>query len=85
MIVTFGIGAFVLSETLVVRHTVDEVLQLSEYLTLLPFKSSLLAAVEGKSLWIEEYARDMIMQEELHAFEVDKMLRKPGDVKSFSG
>jgi bacterioferritin len=43
----------------------------------------LLAAVEGKSVWLEEYARSMVMQEELHAFEVDKMLRKPGDIKSF--
>ena len=43
----------------------------------------LLAAVEGKSVWLEEYARSMVMQEEMHAFEVDKMLRKPGDIKSF--
>lgn len=42
----------------------------------------LLALVEGKSVWLEEYARQMIFQEETHAFEVDKMLRKPGDVKS---
>ena len=41
--------------------------------------------VEGKSILLEEYARQMIYQEEMHAFEVDKMLRKPGDVKSFSG
>lgn len=45
----------------------------------------LLALVEGKVIWLEEYARDMVMQEEMHAFEVDKMLRKPGDVKSYSG
>lgn len=43
----------------------------------------LLAAVEGKSVWLEEYARSMVMQEEMHAFEVDKMLRKPGDIKPF--
>ena len=42
----------------------------------------LLALVEGNSVWLEEYARQMIFQEETHAFEVDKMLRKPGDVKS---
>jgi bacterioferritin len=42
----------------------------------------LLAIVEGKSVWLEEYARQMISQEETHAFEVDKMLRKPGDLKS---
>ncbi len=42
----------------------------------------LLALVEGKSVWLEEYARQMIALEETHAFEVDKMLRKPGDLKS---
>jgi bacterioferritin len=42
----------------------------------------LLALVEGKSVWIEEYARTMISQEETHAYEVDKMLRKPGELKS---
>lgn len=45
----------------------------------------LLALVEGTSVWIEEYARQMIYQEEMHSFEVDKMLRKPGDVKAFAG
>jgi bacterioferritin len=45
----------------------------------------LLELVEGKSLWLEEYARQMIYQEEMHAFEVDKMLRRPGDVKAFGG
>ncbi len=29
---------------------------------------------------IEEYAREMILQEEQHLGEVDKMLRKPGDI-----
>ena len=41
----------------------------------------LLAMVEGKSVWLEEYARQMISQEETHAFAVDKMLRRPGDLK----
>ncbi|HEX9162975.1 MAG TPA: ferritin-like domain-containing protein, partial [Thermoanaerobaculia bacterium] len=45
----------------------------------------LLAAVVDKSVWLEEYARQMVQQEEMHAFEVDKMLRRPGEVKSFSG
>lgn len=43
---------------------------------------NLLEAVEGKSVWLEEYAREMIAQEETHAYEVDKMLRKPGELKS---
>jgi bacterioferritin len=44
----------------------------------------LLAAVEGRSVALEEYARQMVYVEELHAAEVDKMLRKPGDVSAFA-
>ena len=40
----------------------------------------LLALVEGRSVMLEEYARQMIYAEEVHAGEVDKMLRKPGDL-----
>jgi bacterioferritin len=42
----------------------------------------LLNVVEGKSVWLEEYARQMIQQEEQHAYEVDKMLRRPGELQS---
>ena len=34
---------------------------------------------------LEEYARQMIQAEEMHAGDVDKMLRKPGDVARFRG
>ena len=44
----------------------------------------LLAQVEGESVMLEEYAREMIYAEELHLGEVDKMLRKPGDIAAFS-
>ena len=44
----------------------------------------LLASVDGKSVMLEEYARQMIYAEELHAGEVDKMLRKPGEVAAFA-
>ena len=44
----------------------------------------LLTLVEGQSVMLEEYAREMIYTEELHLGEVDKMLRNPGDVKPFS-
>jgi bacterioferritin len=40
----------------------------------------LLTCVEGQSVTLEEYARQMIYAEELHASEVDKMLRRPGEV-----
>lgn len=39
--------------------------------------------VEGDSVMLEEYAREMIYAEELHIGEVDKMLRKPGEVGVF--
>src|SRR6478609_10470026 len=43
----------------------------------------LLLLVEGKSVMLEEYARQMVQAEELHAGDVDKMLRQPGEVAAF--
>ena len=43
----------------------------------------LLKASEGKSVLLEEYAREMIMNEEVHLDEVNKMLRKPGELQPF--
>ena len=43
----------------------------------------LLSLAEGKSVLIEEYAREMIQQEELHLDSVNKMLRRPGEVNAF--
>jgi len=40
----------------------------------------LLSLVEDRHVALEEFARQMIHTEELHAAEVDKMLRKPGDL-----
>ena len=40
----------------------------------------LLKLVANKNVALEEYARDLIEQEEAHIDEIDKMLRKPGDV-----
>lgn len=44
----------------------------------------LLETVDGRSVALEEYARQMIHLEELHAAEVDKMLRKPGEVAAYA-
>lgn len=44
----------------------------------------LLAISEGKSVSLEEYAREMILQEEVHLDEVNKMLRKPGEIQPFA-
>lgn len=44
----------------------------------------LLKLVEDDSVMLEEYARGMILAEESHLGEVDKMLRNPGDLDKFS-
>ena len=36
----------------------------------------LLSVIDGQSVYLEEYARTMIGQEELHALEVEKMLKE---------
>ena len=50
-----------------------ERLTLEEYYTLL-------GLVEDKSVWLEEYSREQIQLEEQHIAEVEKMIRKPGDL-----
>lgn len=44
----------------------------------------LLDLVRDRSVLLEEYARRMIAEEELHVGEVNKMLRKPGEITRFS-
>ena len=44
----------------------------------------LLTLVEDRMVALEEFARQMIHAEEMHAAEVDKMLRKPGELAQFS-
>jgi bacterioferritin len=69
------------------KHDVGDILReaLENERTGIQLYKDLLAVVEGKSVFLEEYARQMVYQEELHSFEVDKMLRRPGDLKSYSG
>src|SRR6188508_491438 len=66
------------------KHDVGDILReaLDNERAAIKLYRDLLALVEGKSVWLEEYARQQVYLEEQHAFEVDKMLRKPGDVKS---
>ncbi len=42
----------------------------------------LLELTEGRSVFLEEYARRLIAEEEQHIGDIDKMLRRPGDVAS---
>jgi len=39
--------------------------------------------VRDRSVLLEDYARRMIAEEQLHVGEVNKMLRKPGDITQF--
>ena len=41
--------------------------------------------VRDRSVLLEDYARRMIAEEELHVGEVNKMLRKPGEIERFKG
>ena len=68
------------------NHDIGDILRESlehEKASLICYKE-LLAQVEGVSVMLEEYAREMIYAEELHLGEVDKMLRKPGDIAAFT-
>ena len=64
------------------QHDIGSILResLDSELKTLEVYRQLLRLVEGRSVALEEFARQMIYAEELHAAEVDKMLRKPGDV-----
>jgi bacterioferritin len=64
------------------KHNIDEILRealtheqegLAEY-------RKLLAAVAGRNIMLEEYARAQIAAEEAHAADIGKMLRKPGSI-----
>ncbi|ADI29309.1 ferritin-like domain-containing protein [Methylotenera versatilis] len=69
------------------NHDIGDILRESlahETVSLNAYKA-LLKLVEGDSVMLEEYAREMIYQEELHLGEVDKMLRKPGEIAKFQG
>ena len=75
---SLGIGKLLDSH----KHDIGMILTESmehEAAALLLYKE-LLSAVEGRSVILEEYARQMVYAEELHAGEVDKMLRKPGGI-----
>ena len=43
----------------------------------------LLELVRDRSVFLEEYARKMIAEEEMYLGEVNKMLRKPGEIERF--
>jgi len=73
---SLGIGALLDSHKQDVGSMLRESLE-EERRTLALYRE-LLALVADRSVALEEYAREMIQAEELHAAEVEKMLRKPG-------
>jgi bacterioferritin len=68
------------------RHDIGDILRESlahEKEALTVYYELLELAVDGKSVLLEEYAREMIVTEELHLDEVNKMLRKSGETAPF--
>ena len=59
------------------QHSVNDILQesLEHELHALELYNHLLDTVDGKSIFLEEYARNKIGQEEQHSLELRKMLR----------
>lgn len=69
------------------KHDIGDILResLEHEKTALESYYELLKLTEGgTSVLLEEYAREMIVAEEMHLDSVNKMLRHPGDVEAFT-
>jgi len=75
------IGALLETE----KHDIGDILResLEHEKTALAAYYDLLKITEGSSVLLEEYAREMIVQEESHLDEVNKMLRRPGATEAY--
>ena len=75
------IGALLETE----KHDIGDILResLEHETNALTAYYDLLKLSEGHSVLLEEYAREMIVQEEMHLDEVNKMLRRPGAMEPF--
>ena len=67
------------------QHDIGDILResLGHERATLKHYTELLDLVEGEDVMLEEYAREHIALEVQHIGEVDKMLRKPGDIERF--
>jgi bacterioferritin len=74
---SLGIGDLLETHAHDIGQILRETLEAEHYALGLYYE--LLELVAGKSVSLEEYARDLIAQEEAHIDEIDKMLRKPGE------
>lgn len=77
---SLGIGHLLESH----KHDVSDILKesLEHEKEALNLYYDLLKLVEGKSILLEEYARKQIAAEEMHMGDVDKMIRKPGEIRA---
>ena len=68
------------------KHDIGDILResLEQEKSTLDAYYELLKLAEGNSVSLEEYAREMILLEEMHLDEVNKMLRKPGEIQPFT-
>jgi bacterioferritin len=67
------------------KHDIGDILRESlshEKATLVHYET-LLKLVAGRNVMLEEFAREHIYLEMQHIGEVDKMLRRPGDIQTF--
>lgn len=80
---SLGIGSLLETHKHELRDILAEALQHER--EALELYRELLKRVEGRSVLLEEYVRAMILEEERDLGEVDKMLRRPGDLASFAG
>src|SRR6266498_4318801 len=67
------------------KHGINDILleALEAEKTGLALYKKLLNLVSDRSIFLEEYARKQIAEEEMHLGEVNKMLRKPGEIARF--
>ncbi len=66
------------------KHDIGDILREAlehERKTLAEYEN-LLDAAQGEDVMLEEFAREHIYIERMHAGQVDKMLRRPGDIES---
>lgn len=68
------------------KHDIGDILResLAHEKNALTTYYELLKIAEGHSVLLEEYARELIVTEEMHLDEVNKMLRRPGDTSAFT-
>ncbi len=80
---SLGIGPLLETE----KHDIGDILResLAHEGEALNAYYDLLAIAQDKDIRLEEYARDMIVEETAHRDEVNKMLRQPGQTQPYLG